>query len=196
MSDRLEAGRTLEALRRKNLEGKKAFIEELKLQRTPKSVSLLLEILCDESWYLRELAIAAIAESGEIAVPPLRNILDSGLWYTRAAAGRALGLLGDGASAGGILSLLDEPNRTVREAAVAAIQTLAERGGTDALCRSLHEASYERAAGRLSVLRRIDPDLSDRLEQGLDILRKTPSPETNAPRASDDDEGGGTAEPS
>ena len=90
MEDKLETGRTLEALHRKNLEGKRLFIEELRRQKTTKSVSLLLEILCDESWFLRELAIGALVESGELAISPLRDVLVSGLWYTRAAAARAL----------------------------------------------------------------------------------------------------------
>ena len=98
MDERLETGRTLDALRRKNLEGKKNFVEELRRQKTPQALSLLLEILCDESWYLRELAIGALAEMGATAVPPLRRLLATGLWYTRAASARALGRLGDGAS--------------------------------------------------------------------------------------------------
>lgn len=77
---------TLDALRRKNLEGKKNFVEELRRQKTPQALSLLLEILCDESWYLRELAIGALAEMGATAVPPLRRLLATGLWYTRAAS--------------------------------------------------------------------------------------------------------------
>ncbi len=193
MSDRLEAGRTLEALRRKNLEGKKLFIEELRDQKTPKSVSLLLEILCDESWYLRDLAIGALVESGEIARGPLRNVFRSGLWYTRAAAGIALGRLGDKPSAPGILALLDEPNRTVREAAAKAALRLSENGGSEALVRALAELSYDRAAERLSTLRRIHPDLADALETRLEDMRKSPSPDAGSPRASADHEGGGPA---
>jgi HEAT repeat protein len=170
VDDKLESGRTLEALRRKNLEGKRLFIEELRRQKTTKSVSLLLEILCDESWFLRELAIGALVESGGLAIEPLRRVLKSGLWYTRAAAARALGRSGDGPSASDILVLLDEPNRTVREAAVDAVQALAANAGTEALSAALADSARERRMNRLSLIGHVAPDLASRLEMESEAL--------------------------
>jgi HEAT repeat protein len=170
VEDKLESGRTLEALRRKNLEGKRLFIEELRRQKTTRAVSLLLEILCDESWYLRELAIGALVETGQPAIEPLRKCLNEGLWYTRAAAARALGRLGDGKSAGEILALLEESNRTVREAAVDAIQKLVATAGTDSLCAALAESPRERRSARISFIGHVAPDLASRLDGGAEAL--------------------------
>jgi HEAT repeat protein len=194
LNDKLEAGRTLESLRRKNLEGKRTFIEELKKQKTPKSISLLLEILCDESWYLRELSIGALVDSGSMSLEPLRGVFASGLWYTRAAAARALGLLGDEPSADGILSLLDESNRTVRQAAVEAVQSLARTAGPGSLCRSLAKTGVDRRQSRLHALRLADPDLADRLEAGageIEAARHSTPPVLVSPaeRAEADDGG-------
>ncbi|TPW11637.1 MAG: hypothetical protein FD129_1616 [bacterium] len=136
VDDRIESGRAIEALRRKNLEGKKTFIEELR-QSDPKSISLLLEILCDESWYLRELALKSLVDIGEPARLPLRGILSSGLWYTRAAAVRALGRMGDAASAPPILDMLEDSNRTARDAGLEAMRSLAAAGQIGSLGRAL-----------------------------------------------------------
>jgi HEAT repeat protein len=168
VDDKLETGRTLEALRKKNLEGKKTFIEELKRQKTPKSISLLLEIMCDESWYLRELAILALAEAGSLATEPLRRILASGLWYTRSAAARALGRMGDEESAGPFLALLEESNRTVRESAVAAIQALVAQAGINGLCDALAALPPDRRSARLRILAAYSPELAARIEGGVE----------------------------
>ena len=168
MDDKLESGRTIEALRKKNLEGKKTFIDELRRQKSPKSVALLLEILCDESWYLRELAIAGLVEAGDLATGPLRHVLASGLWYTRAAAARALGRMGCAAASSEILNLLDESNRTVREAAVDAVQAMSNAGALESLCVALAQESRELRAARLLPIAAAAPDLAARLESGAD----------------------------
>jgi hypothetical protein len=164
VDEKIESGRALEALRRKNLEGKKTFIDELKRLQDPRSVSLLLEILCDESWYLRDLALKALVEIDGPAREPLRRILSGGLWYTRAAAARALGRMGDAASARDLLDLLDDSNRTVREAGVEAILAMAAAGQVSALGRAIAQMPPERRYPRQSQLERIDPDLAKAVE--------------------------------
>lgn len=206
VDDRLESGRTLEALRKKNLEGKRMFIEELRRQKTPKAVSLLLEILCDESWYLRELAIGALVEAGPMAEAPLHRVLAGGLWYTRSAAARALGRLGYAPASADILKLLDESNRTVRESAVEAVKALAAAGRITTLCEALADVPRDVRSTRVNQIGQTAPDLASRLDSGVDALQaariavppaapagqeippeKAPSPpeSTTSPRASD-----------
>lgn len=186
VDDRLESGRTLEALRKKNLEGKKMFIEELRKQKTPKAVSLLLEILCDESWYLRELAIGALVEAGAPAAAPLHKVLTGGLWYTRAAAARALGLLGYAPASADVLKLLDEPNRTVREAAVVAIKSLVETGCAASLCEALAAVPRELRSARLNLISQEAPDLAASLDSGVEELQAARLAIPPAPPAGDD----------
>ena len=170
VDDRLESGRTLEALRKKNLEGKKMFIEELRKQKTPKAVSLLLEILCDESWYLRELAIGALVEAGTMAEAPLHKVLTSGLWYTRSAAARALGRLGYALASADVLRLLDEPNRTVRESAVDALKALMAAGCTASLGEALADVPREVRSTRLSLIGQLTPEVAARLDSEVEAL--------------------------
>lgn len=171
MDERLESGRTLEALRRKNLEGKKTFIDELRRQKNPKSVSLLLEILCDESWYLRDLARAALVETGALAVQPLRDVLASGLWFTRSAAARALGELGDGRSAGEMLGMLDDSNHTVRDGGILALKALAERDGAAAIAQAIEDLPPELRGSRQSLLQQRAPELAALVESAASAAR-------------------------
>lgn len=180
VDDRIESGRAIEALRRKNLEGKRAFIEELR-QTDPKAISLLLEILCDESWFLRELALKSLVEIGEPARVPLRGILSSGLWYTRAAAVRALGRMGDAASAPHILDMLEDTNRTAREAGLEAMRSLAAAGQVVALGRALGAMAPELRGARLATIERVDPDLARQVEASLSATSIAPPMMADAP---------------
>jgi hypothetical protein len=167
VDDRIESGRAIEALRRKNLDGKRTFIDELKRQHDAKAISLLLEILCDESPYLRELATKALVEMGEPARAPLRGVLTTGLWYTRAAAVRALGAMGDAATAPHVLAMLEDSNRTARDAAVVALKSLVAAGQTAALGRALAATAPERRGEVLGLIDRVDPDIARGVEAAL-----------------------------
>ncbi|MDZ4805653.1 MAG: hypothetical protein SGI90_12400 [Candidatus Eisenbacteria bacterium] len=180
MDDRIESGRAIEALRRKNLEGKRAFIEDLR-QTDPKSISLLLEILCDESWFLRELALKSLVDIGEPARLPLRAILSSGLWYTRAAAVRALGRMGDAVSAPHILDMLEDSNRTARDAGLEAMRSLAAAGQTAALGRALAAMAPELRGARLALIERVDPDLARGVEASMSGAPDPPPRVAEAP---------------
>lgn len=190
MNDRLEIGGTLEALRRKNLEGKKTFVEELRRQKTPQAISLLLEILCDESWYLRDLAIGALVEVGPTVVDPLRRLLATGLWYTRAAAARALARLGDAGSAPIFLALLEESNLSVRDAGVAALRELVAAGKPGAIREALAALPNEPRQARTALIHQLAPELvRSALEPAAhsDSHPSGFSPSDNdAPRMSDD----------
>lgn len=195
MNDRLEIGGTLEALRRKNLEGKKSFVEELRRQKTPQAISLLLEILCDESWYLRDLAIGALVEVGPTVIEPLRRLLATGLWYTRAAAARALAGLGDAGSAPIFLQLIEESNLSVRDAGVTALKELAAVGRSSAIREALAALPPEVRSSRTALLNQLAPDLvrvsSDTTSHVSDapsggFSSGSSSPGTDSPRTSDD----------
>jgi HEAT repeat protein len=118
----------LDSLKRRNLEGKRALIADLRRRQTEKSVELLVDLLEDESWYLRELAVEALADAGEAAIPRIYAILESGLWYSRAAAARAIGRIGHVESLGKLVEMLDEANSTVRDAALASVADMVVAG--------------------------------------------------------------------
>ncbi len=158
MSDeRVQPGRLLDLIRSKNFEGRKALIDELRAERTKQSTDLLLEILSDESWSLRELAVSALADREDLAAPHLLALLDTGLWYSKAAAARTLGVMGHGRALSKIVRLIDDPNRTVAEDAGRALLDLARRGWAAGVARGLL-ARDEGAEDALKILERIDPD--------------------------------------
>lgn len=156
--DRREFGRFLMELRLKDLDGRKAIIADLRRRKGERSVALLLEILCDESWYLRELAIEALGEMDEIAIAPLLTLLRSGLWYSRASAAKALGLIGDRRTVLPLAALLDDANTTVAAAGAEGLIGLCRRGLSLAVARALRSRPAEARERALALMRRTDPD--------------------------------------
>ena len=61
--DRSVAGRIPEAMSMRGLAGKRDYVRSLENRRDEEAMSLLIECLCDESWYLRELAEEAVEEA-------------------------------------------------------------------------------------------------------------------------------------
>ena len=57
----------------------------------------LADCLRGESWYLRDLAEAALVRLGHRASPSLMPLLVNVLWFTRASAARIFGRIGEGA---------------------------------------------------------------------------------------------------
>jgi HEAT repeat protein len=57
-----------------------------------------------------------LAGMGETVLEPLVHYLGSGLWYTRASAVSALGRMGNPRAAAPLVGMLNDPNRTVRDA--------------------------------------------------------------------------------
>ena len=117
-----------EALKRRNLEGKRALIADLESKKSDRAYEILVDLLEDESWYLRELAVNALTDAGEKVVPRLYAYMESGLWYTRSAAARALGRMQWVDSLPRLIELLHEANATVRESALASIADLVNAG--------------------------------------------------------------------
>lgn len=117
--------RLWEELRHRDPEEKLDWIRQVAKDPSPESVEMLLDVLEQESWFLRDQAGRALAQMGELVVEPLIEYLGSGLWYTRAIAATTLGRIGLPLAAGPLTSLLRDPNRTVRDAAWDALVALA-----------------------------------------------------------------------
>ncbi|MFM8559343.1 MAG: HEAT repeat domain-containing protein, partial [bacterium] len=119
------AGRIPEAMSMRGLAGKRDYVRSLETRRDEEALSLLVECLCDESWYLRELAEAALLRmSAERVGPVLLPLLDQGLWFSRSSTARVLGRLGYGPAAPGIVALTVDPVATVRDEAYSSLVTL------------------------------------------------------------------------
>ncbi len=111
-----DVARLWEELRHRDPEEKLGWITQLAQNPTEDSVEVLLDVLQQESWFLRDQAARVLATMGEPVLEPLVHYLGSGLWYTRASAVAALGRMGNPKAAAPLVGMLNDPNRTVRDA--------------------------------------------------------------------------------
>lgn len=140
-----------EILHQCSLGEKRAMLESLVEDRSERSMFILGEILQGDSWYLRDLAVRAIPPMGDIAVPTLMVLLRSGLWYSRAAAARALGRIGYKEGLPDLVHLLSDPNHTVRAACLKSIADLV-RGG---MAKETARLFWNQGAHRANELSRV-----------------------------------------
>lgn len=141
---------------------------------TPEAVALLVKALQDQSWSLREHAVACAARAGGAAVPSLVRLLAGGVWFARSSAARVLAATGDARAVAALAEQASDGNATVaREAAAALAAVLSRTGREEALARlaGLPAAERERAMPGLTAA---DPELASRLRQEPD--RSDPGP--------------------
>ncbi len=148
----------MDTLKRRNLEGKRALIADLRRRKSEKAAEILVDILEEDSWYLRELAVEALTDVIETAAPRLTKLLDSGLWYTRAAAARALGKGGHVPSLPRLVALLGESNKTVQGAALASVADLVRGGQAPETARLIWAQGARRAEELKRLLLAVHPD--------------------------------------
>ena len=111
-----DVARLWEELRHRDPEEKLGWITQLAQNPTEESIEVLLDVLQQESWFLRDQAARVLATMGESVFDSLVEYLGSGLWYTRASAVAALGRMGNPRAAEPLVGMLNDPNRTVRDA--------------------------------------------------------------------------------
>jgi hypothetical protein len=156
------SGRILDRIHSRNFQGRKALVEELRRERSERAVASLIELLADESWTLRELAVEALAESPELAAPRLHALLRAGLWYTRAAAARGLGLIAHAPALPDLLSMIGDSNQTIAQEVATALLQMARRGLSVAVARGIL-ARGDRAEEGFVALERMNPDAGRKL---------------------------------
>jgi len=121
--------RLKETLKTGGLNEKLSALEELKEEDSAKVNNLLLTLLSSESWTLRNKVCEILAERGEKLGDRLINILNTGVWYSRAAAARTLGLIGKISYIPELLKYKDDSNEVVREEVRNAIKNIVEKNG-------------------------------------------------------------------
>ena len=134
--------------RMRRLETKLVMVQELRAAHSEKAVPLLLELVCDASWRVREEAALALVERGRDVVPSLVTLLDQGLWYTRAIAAEALGRIGELGTAEALARRIEDDHPNVRQAAAAALALLARRHGAGPVTAALAAARIDPGAER------------------------------------------------
>ena len=162
--EELDGAKVLERLRLRNLTGKKNLIEDLKKRKSQRSVSLLVEMLQDESWYLREQAVKALSDAGAEAREPLLKLLESGLWFTRAAAAKALGRIGGIDVVEKLIDCVMDSNMTVQGAVAAALVDIARTSSIDELAAPLGRRSPDVKQKAVACIRLLDREVAQGVE--------------------------------
>lgn len=165
-----DAARLWEELRHRDPEEKQEWIRQLAENPTPESIEVLLDVLKQESWFLRDQAARTLATLGERVVEPLIELLESGLWYTRSAAASALGRMALPVAAAPLTTLLRDPNRTVRDSARDALVFLCgNEMGIFAVAEAIRSLPERAQTFALDGIQARDPERSERV---LALLRE------------------------
>lgn len=158
-------GKADDLLNSRGLGAKRDYVRGLEQRGDAEAMSLLAECLCDDSWYLRDLAEEAFLRMADRGAPVLLPLLGQGLWFTRTSSARVLGRLAYRPAVPPLLRLADDANATVAAAASEALIAIGHRGGAVSLAHALHRAPPDLRTRRLAELGTRDRALRDRLER-------------------------------
>ena len=165
--DRAGQGRTFDAMSARGLAGKRDYVRSLEQRRDEEAVSLLVECLCDESSYLRELAETALLKLGDRTGGTLVPLLEQGLWFSRSSAARVLGQLGYRPAVPVLLRLMDDTVESVVRDVILSLAVLGHRGGSVRIAWELHRMEPEERRDRLARIALHDRPLRERLDRML-----------------------------
>jgi HEAT repeat protein len=161
--DKLPSAKSYDALNTRSLAAKREYVRGLEQRRDPEAISLLVECLCDESSYLRQLAAQAFLHIGEAGAPVLVPLLGQGLWFTRSSAAGVLGQLAYGPAVPALLALTEDANRSVAESAREALLAIGRSSGAVRIAYELHRTAPDLRQRRLEELGERDGELAKRI---------------------------------
>jgi hypothetical protein len=158
-------GKPFDVMNSRGLAAKREYVRGLEQRGDDQALSLLVECLCDESWYLRDLAEAALLRRGPERAGVLVPHLEQGLWFTRASVARILGRLGHRAAVPALLRLCGDANATVVTSAESALIAIGRGGGAFRLAHALHRLPPDAFRERLAAIAAGDAALAGRVER-------------------------------
>jgi HEAT repeat protein len=165
MNDEKQGG--YDALNTRSLAAKREYVRGLEQRRDTEAISLLVECLCDESWYLRQLAEQAFLRIGGDSAPVLLPLLDGGLWFTRSSAASVLGRIGCVAAVPGLLQLTGDKNRAVADTAREALLAIGRASGAVRIAHVLHRLAPDVRQRHLVDFAARDAELAGRVTRLL-----------------------------
>ena len=165
--DRFTQGKPFDALNSRGLTGKREYVLSLEQRADEQALSLLVECLCDESWYLRDQAEGALTRLGPAVAGVLLPLLEQGLWFTRTSSARVLGRFGHRPAVPGLLRLAEDANETVADSARDALIAIGHAGGSICIAQALYRLPPDMRRQRFGEIAARDRLLGGRLERML-----------------------------
>jgi HEAT repeat protein len=159
----------LKLLKTSNISRKLRILDRLGELNDRDRIKILLKVLEDSSWTLRERAAQQLATFGKRVLPRLKKLSVRGYWYTRAAACRALGEIGDVKALPEITTLImNDVNPTVVQEASQALVAIVRRHPEE-FCTFLTNMEFdEEEMNKIErVLESIDVDLFNEIRERL-----------------------------
>jgi HEAT repeat protein len=157
--------KAVDVLNARALHQKREYVRDLVNRGDTEALSLLVECMCDDSWFLRDLAEQAFPRLGDRGASALIPLLDKGLWFSRTSAARVLGRMGYRPAVPHLLQLAEDGNRTVADAARESVMVIAHQKGTARLAHALHRLPPDQRRSRLDEIGVRDRPLADRIER-------------------------------
>src|SRR5438874_1663325 len=154
-----------DTLNTRGLAAKREYVQGLERRGDAEALSLLVECLCDESWYLRDLAEQSFLRLGAEGAAVLLPLLEQGLWFTRTSAAGILGRMAYGPAVPGLLRLTEDANRTVADAAREALVAIGRQGGAVKIAVVVHRLAPDPRRRRITEIAERDRALAARIEQ-------------------------------
>lgn len=162
--DKPVQGKPFDTLNTRGLIAKREYVQGLEQRRDVEALSLLVECLCDESWYLRDQAERAFVRLGDDGAAVLLPLLEQGLWFTRTSAAGVLGRMGYRPAVPALLRLTEDANRTVADAARDALVAVGRQNGAVSIAHALHRLPPDARRRRLDELALRDRTLAGRVD--------------------------------
>ncbi len=144
-----------------NIKKRLQVLDKLNGVNERETLRILLKLLEDESWVMRERAAHKITQYGNQVVPRLEGLLKKGYWYTRAAACHALGEISNPNTFESIVDLvLQDDNPTVIKEACNALHKLLQKEASECATK-IHDlaADADKTSRLLGVVESNHPDL-------------------------------------
>ena len=158
------SSRPLDVLSARGLTAKREYVRGLEQRHDDEALSLLVECLCDESWYLRDLAEAAFLRLGEEGARVLLPLLDDGLWYTRSSSARVVGRMGYRPAVPRLMRMARDSNATVAQSAREALVGIARQGGASRIAHAFHRLEPDLRRRCIDELHAIDRAAAERID--------------------------------
>jgi HEAT repeat protein len=161
-------------LKSNDVEKKLRLLDQIDGVDTKQSIKILMKMLEDTSWCMRERAARKLASYGSRVSTRLARLLTKGYWYTRASACLSLGEVGDLHTLEPVIRVyLSDENPTVLKEASAALVKMArkkpEKFAERIACIDLQTNELRRV---LFALERTDIDLYSEIKEMISDERR------------------------